>query len=208
MRSARCGVCGRKFSKAVLPPISLFPKLRLCSQCPGQGCWGRAPDLLPCFWSNGHVTQPQVCALQMAAGGQGDCWLLLESGRDWMGWPSTNRSLPGMLASPFTRPQLLHGYHFHVRVKQLVGLKRNYRVRTTHSKYLFPKTVCWAPGQKAGLMPASDVLESAATGFASLLPWFLVKQLKSSIICDCTDTKGWQVCQNTSRVLCLWAWQG
>lgn len=110
----------------------------------------------------------------------GDCLLFLERERQWMGWSSTSRSPPAMLASPFTRPQLFPSYYFHVYIKQLMGLKWNCRVRTIHSKYLFSKTICWAPGQTAGLMPASDFLESAASGFAALLPRFLVKQLKSS----------------------------
>lgn len=97
-----------------------------------------------------------------------------------MGWSSTSRSPPALLASPFTRPQLFPSYHFHVHIKQLTGLKCNCRVRTIHSKYLFSKTICWAPGQTAGLVPASDFLESTASAFAARLPRFLVKQLKSS----------------------------
>lgn len=109
-----------------------------------------------------------------------DCLLFLERGRYWMCWSSTSRSPPALLASPFTRPQLLPSYHFHVHIKQFTGLKWNCRVRTIHSKYLFSKTICWAPGQTAGLVPAPDFLESTASDFAALLPRFLVKQLKSS----------------------------
>lgn len=61
-----------------------------------------------------------------------------------------------------------------------MGLKCDRRVRTIHSKYLFPKTICWAPGHTAGLAPASDLLEWAASALAALLPRFPVKQLKSS----------------------------
>lgn len=133
-----------------------------------------------------------------------ECLLFLERERQWMGWSSTSRSPPALWASPFTRLLLFPSYHFHVHIKQLMGLKWNCGVRTIHSKYLFSKTICWAPGQTAGLVSASDFLESAASGFAALLPRFLVKQLMSSKKLWLHRYKGMADLPKYFQVLCLW----
>ena len=121
------------------------------------------------FDPNRYESQPQLCASQVAAGEPWDCdfpWRMGQSGTGEVHLPRQHHLL---LA------QLFHGNHFHVHIKQLTGLKWNCRLRTIHSRYLFSKTICWAPGQTAGSVPASDFLKSAVGGFAALPPKFLVK---------------------------------
>lgn len=101
----------------------------------------------------------------------------LERGRRRMGRCSAGTRPPAALPPPLSRPT---GSTAAICMFATSSSWAKCRVRTIRSKYVFPQTICWAPGQTAGLPPASDFLESAASGLAALLPRFLVRQLKSS----------------------------
>lgn len=138
--------------------FSLQRVLAVFPQCPGQ--FPMVPVLLILWY-------PWTCSTTSGREGLGQLQLK---------WKSP---CPADLTF-YQRPWLFHSHHFHVHIKQLMRLRWNCRVRIIHGQYLSSQTIFQAPGQAAAFVPACDFRESAASGFAALLPRFLGKQLKSS----------------------------
>ena len=84
----------------------------------------------------------QVCALQMAKGKPGDCDSSRRTGRSSTG----EVHLPPTPSSPLTGP-VVPQWPLSCSHQATHEALLNCRLRTNHSKYLFSKTICQAPGQ-------------------------------------------------------------